>query len=1164
MSSVDQIDIQEILDICRASDCYSGLLQSLQERRCIELSGVAEGLKAAWLAAVFLDSRQSMLVVTPGEEEGARLVENMRPYLGNVCLFFPTLELLPFQVFGRNIELSVARMEVESRLSRGETLLVVASVNSLCRNLAPPDVFADAHLLLQAGDVWQIDLLTETLIHMGYERQTLTEIPGTFSRRGSVLDIFPFTATDPVRLEFFDDELESLRVFDPADQLSKQEIGQILLTPGRETPLNSEAKARALQMLEEEYQKNLSLYHGEEKMRFMEFCGQLREFLQENVWDNSLEMLSPYFYPCPAGLLDYLGNGTIVLDEADQIQEEAAHQDHERHERYSDMLQEGRLLPSFFANFHSFSQILEGLRHSPVFLIGQLPAKTPGLDVAIHREIASRDVPLYTSSPKLFADDMQRFRSCGWHTYISVSSDIRRKRVEELLQEYALPPVTLLNAALTKGFESSDLSLALLTEKDLFAREGKTRSRRTYKEGEKIANFLDLRPGDYVVHVHQGIGQYMGVERLTVGDVARDYLLIRYAGEDKLYLPVDQLDLIQKYIGSDGVQPKVYRLGGDHWQKAKAKARNSVRDMAQELLRLYAQREAGKGYAFSADTPWQQEFEDAFPYEETPDQLQSLAEIKADMESEKIMDRLLCGDVGYGKTEVALRAAFKGVMDGKQVALLTPSTVLTQQHLRTVEERFAGYPIKIAGLSRFYSAKEQKRILSGLESGAIDIVVGTHRLLSKDVVFKDLGLLIIDEEQRFGVAHKEKIKEWKASIDVLTLSATPIPRTLHMSLVGLRDMSIINTPPVDRRPVQTYVVEYHQKLIRDAIAQELARGGQVYYVHNRVLSIYDVAAELQALLPQARIVVAHGQMNERELAEVMLQFDRGEADILLCTTIIESGLDIANVNTLIVDQADLFGLSQLYQLRGRVGRSSRQAFAYFTYRKDKKISDIAKKRLIAIRDFTELGAGFKIAMRDLELRGAGNLLGAEQHGHILAVGFDMYCKLLQEEVAKAEGAPIEPQPIATMLELHLDAYIPDSYIDSPDLKVEIYKKITAATTVEEVEKLADQLVDRYGELPYQLINLLLLGKIKVPARLLSIVSILQKDCGIEVKFAEDHPLIGEDLLAVLAKWPKRLTFSEKKGFILWIKTVDIAQPLHRAELALDVLQELALLASKRK
>ncbi|MCR4963911.1 MAG: transcription-repair coupling factor [Firmicutes bacterium] len=1164
MSETVKLDTGAILDICRGSDSYGDLLQALRQRRCAEFSGAAEGLKAAWLAALFLDLRQPMLLITPGEEEGARLAENIRPYLGDACMFFPAMELLPFQVFGRNIELSAARIRALSRLCQGETLLAVASVNSLCRNIAPPQVFSGAHLRLRAGDVRPMDALAETLIQMGYERQTLTEIPGAFSRRGSVMDIFPFTAADPVRLEFFDDELESLRTFDPADQLSKQDLGEILLTPGRETPINGQVKDRALQMLEAEYQKNISSYHGEEKMRFTEFCGQLREFLQEDVWDNSLEMLTPYFYGRPACLLDYMGRGPVVLDEADQILEEAVQQDKERHERYSDMLQEGRLLPSFFDNYLSFSGLSDRLHQGPLLRIGQLPPHETGPEAVCRREISSRDIPLYAASPQLFAGDMRRFRGSGWQVFISATSDIRRKREEELLREYDLPPVTLLDAAFTKGFESSDLALALVTEKDLFAREGKTRPRRRYKEGEKIGNFLDLRPGDYVVHAHQGIGQYVGVERLSVGHVARDYLLIRYAGQDKLYVPVDQLDLIQKYIGNDGVQPKIYRLGGDHWQKAKARARKSVRDMAQELLTLYAQRERGEGYAFSPDTPWQQEFEDAFPFEETPDQLQSLAEIKADMESRKIMDRLLCGDVGYGKTEVALRAAFKGVMDGKQVAFLTPSTVLTQQHLRTIEERFAGYPIKIAGLSRFYSAKEQKRILEGLAAGAIDIVVGTHRLLSKDVTFKDLGLLIVDEEQRFGVAHKERIKEWKASIDVLTLSATPIPRTLHMSLVGLRDMSIINTPPQDRRPVQTYVVEYHQKLIRDAIARELARGGQVYYVHNRVASIYDVAAELQVQLPQARIAVAHGQMNERELAEVMFRFDQGEADILLCTTIIENGLDIANVNTLIVDQADMYGLSQLYQLRGRVGRSSRQAFAYFTYRKDKKISDTAKKRLIAIRDFTELGAGFKIAMRDLELRGAGNLLGAEQHGHILALGFDMYCKLLQEEVAKAEGAPEEPQSIATMLELQLDAYIPDDYIAADDLKVEIYKKIAAAQEVAEVDKLAGQLADRYGALPDQLKNLLLLGKIKAPARLLSIVSIMQKDTGIEIKFADNHPLNGEDLLALLDKWPRRLSFSEKKGFALWIKTAGIDQPLPRAELALAVLQELARLVSARK
>ncbi len=1148
--------MKEILSACRETEQYAWIRQALQRKQTAMLSGVTTTIKAAWAAALFEDSRQTMLIITSGEEEASRLYENIQPFLGEKAVLFPVLELLPFEVYGHNIELTAARIHVLSRLSRGESLVVIASINAISRRLAPPGLFADCHLRLRKGDTWQLSELASVLSDMGYERQPLTEIPGSFSQRGSLVDVFPIDGEKPIRLEFFDDELESLRLFDPADQLSLGNLDSLFLPPGRELPVDAEARQRALACLQRETAKVLPALHGEDKKQLLSFTGQLTEYLEQGLWDNGLELLLSFFYEDAASLLEYVGEGIILLDEPEQVQTEAEQQKEERHNRYSDLLQSGRLLPSFYDNFQTFPQLVAELHHFPLLLLGRLNIGIAGVTPLVKQELMVRELSSYAATPGVFAEDMRRFRQCGFRTLVSVSSELRRKRVEELLRENELPPVQLIEAGFTKGFESAALKLVLITEKDLFAREGKSKSRRVYKGGEKIANFLDLRVGDYVVHINQGIGQYKGVERLVIGDIGRDYLLIRYAGEDKLYLPVDQLDLIQKYVGSDGAPPKIYKLGGDQWQRAKSKARASVRDMAQELLTLYAQREQSTGHAFSADSVWQQEFEEDFPYEETPDQLQSLAEIKLDMESDKVMDRLLCGDVGYGKTEVALRAAFKAVMDGKQVAVLAPTTVLAQQHLRTIEERFADYPVKAACLSRFAGAKEQKQMLAGLEAGEIDIIVGTHRLLSKDVRFKDLGLLIVDEEQRFGVTHKERIKAMKASIDVLTLSATPIPRTLHMTLVGMRDMSIINTPPVDRHPVQTYVVEYHQKLIRDAIARELARGGQVYYVHNRVFSIYDVAAELQAILPEARIAVAHGQMNEGELAKVMLDFVKGGADVLLCTTIIESGLDIPNVNTLIVDQADMFGLSQLYQLRGRVGRSQRQAFAYFTYRKNKVISDIAKKRLIAIRDFTELGAGFKIAMRDLELRGAGNILGPEQHGHIMAVGFDLYCKLLQEEIAAASGKPAEQQPIATILELQLDAYIPDSYIDSSALKVEIYKRISAAESLEAVEQLTEELTDRYGDAPPQLVNLLLLGKLKVPARKLAILSMIQKADFIEVKFSEDHPMRGEYLLEILEKWPKILTFSEKKGFAMRLNTTGVPEQLDRVRVLLKVLTDL--------
>jgi transcription-repair coupling factor (superfamily II helicase) len=790
-------------------------------------------------------------------------------------------------------------------------------------------------------------------------------------------------------------------------------------------------------------------------------------------------------------------------------------------------------------------------------LLGQLEGGAGGLKAREARHMLARDLPSYAHNPQQFTLDCRHFTAKRFRVFISASSETRLKRVGEIIRDAGFPPVRILRAAFNKGYESETLKLALITEQELFAQEGKRKARRLYSGGSKIENFLDLQPGDHVVHITQGIGRYIGVERLTVEEISRDYLLILYAGDDKLYLPVDQLDLIQKYVGNEGAAPKLYKLGGGEWQRVKARVRANVREMARELLQLYATRAVAQGFAFSADNDWQREFEDAFPYEETPDQLQAVVDIKEDMESVKVMDRLLCGDVGYGKTEIALRAAFKAVLDGKQVALLAPTTVLAQQHQRTITERFASYPLRAGCLSRFATPAEQKRLTKALAAGEIDIMVGTHRLLSADVRYKDLGLLIVDEEQRFGVTHKEKIKALRGNVDVLTLSATPIPRTLHMALSGMRDMSIIATPPQDRRPVQTYVLEYQERLIREAVLRELARGGQVYFVHNRVLNIYERAAALQLLLPDSRIAVAHGQMREKELERVMMEFVEGGADILLCTTIIESGLDIPNVNTLIVDEADHFGLAQLYQLRGRVGRSERQAFAYFTYRRDKIISETAQKRLIAIRDFTELGAGFKIAMRDLELRGAGNILGPEQSGHIMAVGFDLYCKLLQEEMAIQAGqAPLRGEAISTQMELQLNSFIPNSYIEDSSLKVEVYKRVAACDELGEVDELAAELTDRYGALPAPLINLLLLGKVKALAKQFEIISLTQKPAHIELKFAEEHPLTGQHLLRLLSGWEKRLTFADKKGFSIRLHTADIAQPVSRVELLLKLLVEL--------
>ncbi len=1146
--------MQEILTSWSHTKAYQNAAATVSRGGSVLVSGLSLLPQAAWAASLFNDSGNSLLFVTTTEEEAVVLYKNILPFVGDQCVLFPLLELLPFATYAQNMELVISRVNVLSRLSRGEKLIVVASIESVSRILVPPHVFTDNHFLLRKDIEVDFETLPSKLIDMGYERVKLTDMAGSFSVRGDIIDVFPINTPQPVRLEFFDDQLCSLRVFSPSAQISLGEIDELLLPPAHELPLNAVARGQAIRRLRKSIRELSAKLHTSGRAQLNERFTPMIDLLEQGIWDSNMESLLPLFYDDAASLLSYFDDGLLVLSEAAKLQQISLDLDSERHSHYHDLLTAGQLLPSYFDNFIDQPFLFADFAQLPKVIFSQLENDDGGLKIDLRSQCFSRDLPSYAANPSAFKDDCQNFRKRNYRLLLSASSEPRIERIRSIIQEIDYPNLQIIEAGFSKGFESSELKLALITENELFAQEKKFSRRRVFSAGERLSSFTDLRVGDYVVHITQGIGRYMGVERLALGNIQKDYIYIQYAGEDKLYLPIDQLDLIQKYIGSDGNAPKLYKLGGNEWQKVKTKVRRSVRDMAEELLALYAKREAVVGYAFSADSVWQKEFEDAFPYTETPDQVKAEEEIKHDMELPKPMDRLLCGDVGYGKTELALRAAFKAVMDAKQVAILVPTTVLAQQHCHTIEERFSGYPVSYGCLSRFATPKQQKEMLSRLCEGKLDIIVGTHRLLSADVKYKDLGLLIVDEEQRFGVSHKEKIKSLKGTVDVLTLSATPIPRTLHMALAGMRDMSIIATPPPDRRPVQTYVVEYHSHLIQEVINKELQRGGQVYFVHNRVHDIFPLATDLASLFPNARIAIAHGQMKERELEQVMLDFVAGTADILVCTTIIESGLDIPNVNTLIVNEADNFGLAQLYQLRGRVGRSERQAFAYFTYQKNKLINDLAKKRLIAIRDFTELGAGFKIAMRDLELRGAGNILGPEQHGHLLAVGFDLYCRLLEEEMAAAEGKEIEESSVSTLLELQIDAYIPDSYIEDSTQKVEVYKRIAAATSFTEIDAIASELQDRYGSFNQPLANLIASGKIKIVARRLRIGSIIQKQGYLEIKLAENHHISGEHLLALSSKWQQRLSFTEKKSFILKFKTANQLP----AEKRLDLLTELLL------
>jgi len=1131
-----------ILKPLDASAEFASLAAGLKKRQKQMVFGLS-GSQCGYLLAGLIEQapNRSFLVLTAGEREAADLCDALACFSPGIAIHqFPVMHLLPYQILAQSTEVAAQRLQVLEVLLRGEPSVIIAPVEAMLRCLTPPEQFKSAVLRLAVGDQVNLEELVSSLSGMGYERVELVEGRGQFARRGGILDIFPMTAHRPYRLEFFDDEVDSIRRFNVASQRSEEKVAELVLYPASELIADAAHRAKARQRFEREYLNQCR------KLEETGEPGALQQ-LQEKYgaildsfdgYFSGIEQFMPYFYPEPVTLLDYLPEETpIYLDDPLRLKEVAEVSQYERTGAFSELLVKGKLLPSQLHTYTDWEHLSAGLDSRAVVCSSLLPRRPEFITIQQSFNLPGKPVPSFLGNLELLAEELRHWRSAGYAVVLYVSGQQRAQQVINSLREYKIDAfyanslhghvrpgnVVLANGHIESGFDLPFCRLAVLTEGDITGRRRKKASR-VPQRTDKLAPFVDLKIGDYVVHVHHGIGRYLGVTPLTIQGIKKEYLLIKFAGEDKLYVPVDQVGLIQKYLGSEGEAPRLSRLGGTEWAKAKSKVKAAVREMAQDLLKLYAARETIKGHAFSKDTVWQSEFEDAFPFEETPDQLRAVNEIKADMESSKPMDRLLCGDVGYGKTEVALRAAFKAVMDGKQVALLAPTTILAQQHYNTFLERFKGFPVNIDVLSRFRSPRDQRQVLRELSKGMVDIIIGTHRLLQDDVKFKDLGLIIVDEEQRFGVIHKEKLKLMSKNVDVITLSATPIPRTLQMALVGMRDMSILETPPENRYPVQTYVLEEDPVLIREAIRREMGRGGQVFYVYNRIYDMERVANWLQELVPEARIAVAHGQIKEDVLEKIMLDFMNHEYDVLLCTTIIENGLDIPNVNTLIVKDSGMMGLAQLYQLRGRVGRSNRVAYAYFTYSKDKSLSEAAEKRLAAIREFTELGSGFKIAMRDLEIRGAGNILGVEQHGHIAAVGFDLYSRLLEEAVREAKGEEV-PVPADTSIELPVEAYIPDDYITDTNQKVAIYKRIASFDSLEEIPEMEDELVDRYGDLPAPVNNLLAVAKIRVLAGKLKIKSISLVSNHLRLLLHPGQTLAGEDLVAAGSHYPNRVKYS---------------------------------------
>ena len=1143
--------------------------------------GLASAQKSYVMAGLAKAMRQTVLIITSSDQDTAGLVADLKTLLPGVKVMpFPVRQLLPYQVLAHSKEILRQRMEVLESLCKGEKLVIVAPVEALLRRLGPYSDFCSARLCLAVGQHYELPELVARLSAHGYERVNLVEGHGQFSVRGGILDIYPITCTNPVRVEFFDDEVDSVRMFDPNTQRSVENLREIEIFPVREMIVREGDWERAYLAVAQEYQhqrQRLDNTGSAEILASLSRCEEVLDYINQARYFDAIEQYLPYFYEENVTLLNYIKPESLVLvDEPSRVLEVADVLQKERTETYADLLKAGRVLPGQSKGYISWPEIHDRLTTFRTLYFSFLSRQARSWQPQNTVNFPAKTMQSFMGKVEILAEELRHYKRSQYSVALLVKTSEKAAKLVSSLRDYNLEAVQLkkdssrqlgqgktaenllpekavfndvrLNPGqiviipmhLSNGFELTSGKLAVITETEIYGQRKKPSGQRQRVQ-DKMELFAELKTGDYVVHINHGIGRYDGVVQLTIGDVKRDYLLVKYAGEDKLYIPTDQVEMIQKYLGSEGGSPKLSRLGGAEWSRVKSKVKEAVKEMAQELLALYAAREAVSGHSFSKDTVWQQEFEAAFPYEETPDQLKAIEEVKADMERNRPMDRLLCGDVGYGKTEVALRAAFKAVMDGKQVAVLVPTTILAQQHYNTFKERFAKYPVNIAMLSRFRTAKQQRQVVQELSLGQVDIVIGTHRLVQDDIRFKDLGLVVVDEEQRFGVTHKEKLKQLRKNVDVLTLTATPIPRTLHMSIVGVRDTSLLETPPEDRIPVQTYVLEEEPVMIREAIRRELGRGGQVYYVHNRVADLDRVASWLKALVPDASIAVGHGQMKEDRLENVMLDFMNQKHDILLCTTIIETGLDIQNVNTLIVKDADHMGLAQLYQLRGRVGRTNRLAYAYCTFRRDRVMSELAEKRLSAVREFTEFGSGYKIAMRDLEIRGAGNILGPEQHGHIAAVGFDLYCRLLEEAVLEAKGGETA-KPVETLVELPVTAYIPDEYITDLNQKVQLYKRMANIRDIKMLSELEDELSDRFGDLPEPVLNLLAVTRIKAMAVELKIKNISRANGYYRLQFAASHGLTGEKLVAVSEKYGGKIKFNHAEGeFEIRMQTVSKGQ-----------------------
>ena len=1183
---------------------YTDMKQDLdQGKGPVQISGVTDSQKVHVMHELSKDNPWR-LVVTYDDTRAKEIFDDFSYFEPNTWLY-PARDLLFYSSDIHGNLLTRQRMQVFKHLLEDEGGVVVTTVDGLMDHLLPLSMIKESCLNIMVGQTLDMEEIKHLLTGMGYERMGQVDGMGQFSVRGGILDVFPLTEEVPVRIELWGDEVDSIRSFDAESQRSIQQMDEVTIYPAAELILTKEHIEEGILRLEADEKKQEKAFRDqkkpEEAQRIRRAVGELVESLKEGFDVQTLDAYIRYFCQDTVSFLDYMkevgakvtlvSSGAagktaepepasglaLILDEPQRMKEKAETVETEFRESMSHRLEQGYILPGQ-ADLLFASKTVLAECHTPhsIFMTG-LDQRLPGMTVKAKYSLTGKNLNSYQNSFEILIKDLTKWKKDGYRVVLLSASRTRASRLAGDLREYDLRAfcpedagrpvapgeILVTYGKLHKGFEYPLIKFVVITEGDMFGVEKRKKKRKKYNYGgKKISSFSELSVGDYVVHESHGLGIYKGIEKIEQDHVIKDYIKVEYGDGGNLYLPATRLEGIQKYAGADAKVPKLNKLGGTEWTKTKTKVRTAVREIAKELVELYAARQDAEGFQYGPDTVWQKEFEEMFPYDETDDQLTAIDDTKRDMESKKIMDRLICGDVGYGKTEIALRAAFKAVQEEKQVVYLVPTTILAQQIYNTFVQRMKDFPVRVDMMSRFRTPGEMKKTVEGLKKGYVDIIVGTHRVLSKDVQFKNLGLLIVDEEQRFGVTHKEKIKQMKQNVDVLTLTATPIPRTLHMSLIGIRDMSVLEEPPVDRVPIQTYVMEYNDEMIREAIHRELGRGGQVYYVYNRVNNIDEVANHVASLVPDANVAFAHGQMNEHQLEKIMLDFINGDIDVLVSTTIIETGLDIPNANTMIIQDADRLGLSQLYQIRGRIGRSNRTSYAFLMYKRDKMLKEDAEKRLQAIREFTELGSGIKIAMRDLEIRGAGNILGAEQHGHMEAVGYDLYCKMLNEAVIALKGGQEEEETFETVVDCDIDAFIPDGYIKNEYLKLDVYKRISAIETDDEYMDMQDELIDRFGDIPKSVDNLLRVAELKAMAHRAYVTEVDINTQEIRIELYPKAKLDVTGIPALIAEYKTALRFAQGEKPVLFYqdkgkKHKDCEPMMEKAKELLGKLGELA-------